>query len=200
MRTLLHVLVATIAIAVGASRGEPPILQIQLSSRSYDISKFDLLTEWKVKIDMVTQGAHYAPQQFNTSLLVTFPVSSSDVSRLYCDPPVLGNLIIWPYEMQGPLQSSLIELEVKQVSDVVRHVIESSRDGLANLVVKRSGWKQEAMYDEVSKMLIVCEIRKIKTSPSIFLQEFTFRDDALEICQRIADSLVTTEARCPGNS
>jgi hypothetical protein len=193
----LPVVLALLAIAPPASLVASPILQIQLSTKSYDISKSNLLTQLEVNIDMVTNAAPYPPQRFDKSLLITFPVLSSDVSKLYCVPQVLGDFVIWPYKVRGPLPSSLIELEVKQVSDVVRNVIESGKNGLMTLVISKRWQAASDLYEDVSDVLLVCELQKIRTTPSIFLQEFTFRDDVLESFEKIAEKRGYREGATP---
>jgi hypothetical protein len=163
-----------------------PILQIQLSSKSYDISKSRLVSELQVNIDVLTNGASLPPRRFDKSLLITFPVSSADVSDVYCVPQILDDFVVWPYKIRGPLQSNLLELEIKQVSDVVRNVIESGATDLTSLLVAQRWKDAKDLYNDVSDILLICELRKINTSPSIFLQEFAFRDDVLEIFDQIA--------------
>jgi hypothetical protein len=192
----LNMVLALLALLPKAGLGEP-ILQIQLNTRSYEVSS-DLLAEWEVKIDIISNSTTYPPRRFDErSLLITFPVLSSSVSSLICVPQVLDDFAIWPNRLRGPLQSSRIQLEVKRVSDVVRAAVENGKNGLTGLVIGKRWQEASELYEDVSEMLLACELHKVVTTPNVFLQEFAFRDDVLDGFERIAEKRGYREGAAP---
>jgi hypothetical protein len=146
-----------------------------------DIKKSGLLDEWKVKIELENGALPVDAQPFNkSSLLITFPVSPAKIIKLYCVPEFLGDFLIWPHQVTAPLQSSLVELEVKRVSDFLRIFVESDKQGITSMLV-RNRWKEASdIYEDVTNMLLDAKLQKIVTAASIYFEGFIFRDDILE--------------------
>jgi len=165
-------------------------IHIVLSPTGYEsaIKKAGLLDQLKVYITLANTLTPPAPQSFRDSdYLVIFSVSTDNLIKILCAPDVSGDFLIQPEEFTAPFPQNPIKFRVTLIADYLRTGVENEKKGMVSLLHNQQWAAARNLYNEVTRVLDEAETLATPSKPSIFFQEFTFRDDILQSLEDVAN-------------